>query len=59
MPKLSGCEVPSVGGALLLFLADTEPQIQRYFMGEKSVGRMYVESSFSTSLSACSDLITS
>jgi hypothetical protein len=32
---------------------------QSYFAGEKSVGRMYVESIFSTSLLACSDLITS
>jgi hypothetical protein len=31
----------------------------RYFSGEKSVGRMYVESIFSTSLLACSDFITS
>jgi len=31
----------------------------RYFIGEKSAGCMYVESSFSTSLLACSDLITS
>ena len=31
----------------------------RYFNGEKSVGRMYVESIFSTSLLACSDFITS
>jgi hypothetical protein len=34
-------------------------QIRHYFIGEKSVGRMYVESIFSTSLLACSDLITS
>jgi hypothetical protein len=34
-------------------------QNRHYFIGEKSVGRMYVESIFSTSLSACSDLITS
>ena len=34
-------------------------QIGHYFNGEKSVGRMYVESIFSTSLLACSDLITS
>ena len=31
---------------------------RHYFMGEKSVGRMYVESILSTSLLACSDLIT-
>jgi len=31
----------------------------RYFIGEKSVGRMYTTSIFSTVLLACSDLITS
>jgi len=30
-----------------------------YFIGEKSVGCMYVESTFSTSLSACSDFTIS
>jgi len=30
-----------------------------YFIGEKSVGRMYTTSIFSTDLLACSDLITS
>jgi len=35
------------------------PQIRHYFIGEKSVGCMYVESTFSTSLLACSDFSTS
>jgi len=34
-------------------------QIWHYFIGEKSVGCMYVTSTFSTSLSACSDFIIS
>jgi len=34
-------------------------QVRHYFMGEKSVGRIFVVSIFSTSLLACSDLITS
>ncbi len=40
------------------------PQAQRetlwpyYFIGEKSVGRMYVESTFSTVFSVCSDFTT-
>ena len=29
-----------------------------YFIGEKSVGRMYVESTFSTVFSVCSDFTT-
>jgi hypothetical protein len=33
--------------------------LQHYFIGEKSVDRMYVRSIFSTSLLACSDLIAS
>jgi len=33
--------------------------LRRYFIGEKSVDRMYVRSIFSTSLLACSDLIAS
>src|ERR1700691_3516445 len=34
-------------------------RIRHYFIGEKSVGRMYVESAFSTSLLDCSDFTTS
>ena len=33
--------------------------LRHYFIGEKSVDRMYVRSIFSTSLLACSDLIAS
>jgi hypothetical protein len=33
--------------------------LARYFVGEKSVGCMYVTSTFSTNLSACSDFIIS
>jgi len=47
-------ELPSVWRPVVLLL-----QSGSYFMGEKSVGRIYVESIFSTSLLACSDLITS
>jgi hypothetical protein len=38
--------------------AKTRP-IWHYFIGEKSVGRMYVTSTLFTSLSACSDFIIS
>ena len=34
-------------------------EVAHYFIGEKSVGRMYVRSIFSTFLLACSDLMTS
>jgi hypothetical protein len=35
------------------------PEMRHYFIGEKSVDRMYVRSIFSTRWSACSDLIAS
>jgi hypothetical protein len=34
-------------------------KMRHYFIGEKSVGRMYIRSTFSTRLSASSDLIAS
>ena len=40
------------------FLPSDLAWIARYFIGEKSVGRMYVTSAFSRVFSACSDLIT-
>ena len=58
-----GYEEPGTGHGLILE-APTVPdsnsrRISHYFIGEKTVGRMYVESTYSTSLSACSAFIIS
>jgi hypothetical protein len=45
--------------AVELDCSDESCKIRHYFIGEKSVGRMKVKSTFSTSLLACSDFITS
>jgi hypothetical protein len=49
----------SHGGAELDVVTLESANVRHYFIGEKSVGRMYAESNFSTSLLACSDLMTS
>jgi len=50
IPAISRCNVANV--RLRCLLAAKEAH---YFIGEKSLGRIYVESTFSTSLSVCSD----
>jgi len=57
MSKLNTVGRGLVAGAR--FLPSDLGRVARYFVGEKSVGRIYVRSIFSTSLVACSDLITS
>jgi hypothetical protein len=45
--------------SLFIHMAFSFREMRRYFIGEKSVGRMYIRSIFSTNLLASSDLIAS
>jgi hypothetical protein len=56
---LPGSEAYGRNPALTLPHAKSTVLTNRYLRGEKSVGRMYVTSTFSTSLLACSALMTS
>jgi hypothetical protein len=45
--------------SLFIHMAFSFREMRRYFIGEKSVDRMYIRSIFSTNLLASSDLIAS